>query len=106
MSRIRALRSFAFAALAGAAFTLTASANPLALIPVKDEVDGKRAVGQLTGAADPVGTRVRRGPGEGERTEGAGPGHGGRQLRAGGTADRRLHDRHVDPQQVTQWRRQ
>jgi lipoprotein-anchoring transpeptidase ErfK/SrfK len=32
MSAIRALRSFAFAALAGAAFTVTASANPLALI--------------------------------------------------------------------------
>jgi len=32
MSRIRALRSFAFAALAGAALTVTAAANPLALI--------------------------------------------------------------------------
>ena len=32
MSAIRALRSFAFAALAGAALTVTASANPLALI--------------------------------------------------------------------------
>jgi lipoprotein-anchoring transpeptidase ErfK/SrfK len=46
MSRIRALRSFAFAALAGAAFTVSASANPLSLFaPDQQSSTDTRALG-------------------------------------------------------------
>jgi lipoprotein-anchoring transpeptidase ErfK/SrfK len=45
MSHIRALRSFAFAALAGAAFTAAASANPLALFaPDRQSTTDTRAL--------------------------------------------------------------
>ena len=46
MSRIRALRTFAFAALAGAALTVTASANPLSLFaPDQQTSTDTRALG-------------------------------------------------------------
>jgi lipoprotein-anchoring transpeptidase ErfK/SrfK len=44
MSRIRALRFFAFAVLAGAAFTVAASANPLSLFAPDQQSSGDRRV--------------------------------------------------------------